>query len=347
MADANGDTDSRIQRDLGYIAAMAEEGRRGAEAALLAERARLKKTEQRALELESRLAAAEKRSASAEAARLESTTSADKAGREAVARQMSLQSEISGLLQKLTQEQETAASLQAEVQAVWKQLAIEQEGSAALREELQGARRQLAQAQDYAKRTVSLQGQVKGLQKELEEAQQNLDQNEHLQAELERLRLELVNEQKAAAEATALRAEVCQLRQDLDDMRATIQLKDGAEGEESAQAQVFKLKRELRGMKVVTGALERKVQTYEQRLLEHSRTCADELNSMHPGAEGEPGGGDGQDEQEDAIDVLQRFSISIDGGKALNTLLSGFPNRRRVDGHADMASPELKARGPS
>merc|ERR1712232_382841 len=107
------------------------------------------------------------------------------------------------------------------------------------------------------------------------------------EAEVKALRNEMTQQhhqlalaQEAAAEAESLQNELDHLRKQFASVEEGVQDASigGAPGnneDKDETAENNKLRRELRGMKLVCTALEKKVQTYEERLLEHSKMMSD------------------------------------------------------------------------
>lgn len=297
-----------LQRDLGVLAAKAEENRRFLELALEAERSRSRDLEARQSQHEAKLAQA-CATATQDAARVahaeqQVSVRLAAANAQAASREAALQAELDALREQtvlrgsleseLRRAKEAAAAAESELQAVWQQLCEEQEASATMRSEVQNLKQQLQQAQDYAKRSIALQAEVNRLRQQSEAPASEA----RLQAELEKLRSEL----------NARREEA---------------VSDAPEPDKQTdnEEEVTSLRRELRGMKILATALERKVKTYEDRLLEHSRTCADELNTMHPV---EIGGSNGSEAPKGG-EVSDRGRAALQmGGQMFNSFLSGL-----------------------
>eukprot|EP00930_Biecheleria_cincta_P001469 TRINITY_DN102608_c0_g1_i1.p1 TRINITY_DN102608_c0_g1~~TRINITY_DN102608_c0_g1_i1.p1 ORF type:complete len:348 (-),score=109.51 TRINITY_DN102608_c0_g1_i1:53-1096(-) len=297
-----------LQRDLGVLAAKAEENRRFLELALEAERSRSRDLEAGQSQLKAKLAEASATAArgAARVAHAEEQVSVKlaAASAQAASREAALRAELDALRERaalrssldseLRRAKEAGAAAESELQAVWQQLCEEQEASAAMRAEVQSLKQQLQQAQDYAKRSIALQAEVNRLRQQSEAAVSEA----RLQAELE----------KPTSEPDVQREE------------ATVELPEPAK-QAGDEEEVTSLRRELRGMKILVTALERKVKTYEDRLLEHSRTCADELNTMHPM---EQGGGYGSEASKGG-EVSDRGRAALQmGGQIFNSFLAGL-----------------------
>merc|ERR1712039_700305 len=124
---------------------------------------------------------------------------------------------------------------------------------------------------------------------QVQEAQSTIETQElqisTMQGVAKRLRQELALAKEAAAEKDTLQAELDRLRKQF----AMVEEAEGCAGDpdvhdensDATTAETEKLRRELRGMKLLCTTLEKKVHTYEERLLEHSKMMG-EFSGSNP-----------------------------------------------------------------
>jgi len=147
------------------------------------------------------------------------------------------------------------------------------------RRRAQELERQVAAAHTSSREQLGLlQVEVGELRRALVQAQDEAQQVPQLHADLSRLRQQLAEAHAVVvAERERANAERQHVAQELADLRERAPT---MQGEVRAKAEAAKMRRELKGMNVLVGTLRKKLEVYEQRLLEQARNCADELNDM-------------------------------------------------------------------
>jgi len=284
-------TSSRLQRDLGLLAVEAEEGRHRAEEMLGLER-------NRSAELAAEVARLEARLVEAGAAVVEEQGHAVRAAEDHARQTAASRAEAEELRRLLAEAQNRTqheAVLREEADNLRHRLREALEQVASLHAEADGLRCQSAKAQEDACRTVALRAENEGLLRQLMEAREGTQQAIALKAEAEHLRRQLAQAldssdmaelwsrlNEAVAEAKIEVAAACAdapMERNVHDATAS-QLALASELPSESDASVGQMQRELNGMRVVTRTLEGKLRSYEKKLLEQSRTCAEEINDL-------------------------------------------------------------------